>query len=69
MAVRKRVTEFSESPAAADLGHRLKFLADTYGEECALFRDGEWAWSGLLGADLGWADYPISEIRQWPEFK
>jgi hypothetical protein len=54
---RRRVTEFSESPAAADLGHRLKFLADTYGEECSLFRDGEWAWSGLLGADLGWADY------------
>jgi hypothetical protein len=54
---RRRVTEFSESPAAGDLSHQLKFLADTYGEECPLFCDGEWAWSGLLGADLGWADY------------
>jgi hypothetical protein len=54
---RKRLAEFSESPAAGDLGHQLRSLVDHFSEENTLFRDSEWAWTGLLGAHLRILDH------------
>lgn len=62
-ATRERLVDFSWSAAASDLGWRLRALANLYGQEELPVNDGEWAWTGLLGGDLSWADYGYKRVQ------
>jgi hypothetical protein len=56
-STRERLSDFAQAPAAVDLDWPLKALVSVYSGENLTLNDAEWAWTKLLGGDLGWADY------------